>query len=56
MQCAGNVKYLELDDIGHFSIVLGLSDSFFAEDAIQSSIEIFLQSLSQQTGNGQKKG
>lgn len=49
-ECAGNVKYFELDDIGHFSIVLGLSDSFLAEDAIQSSIEIFLQSLSQQSG------
>jgi acetyl esterase/lipase len=55
-ECAGNVKYVELDDIGHFSIVLGLSDSFLAKNAIQSSIEIFLQSLSQQTGNGQKKG
>ena len=43
--CAGDVKYFELDDIGHFSIVLGLSDSFFAEDAIQSSLEKFLQSL-----------
>lgn len=49
-ECAGNVKYFELDDIGHFSIVFGLSDSFLAEDAIQSSIEIFLQSLSQQSG------
>ena len=49
-ECAGNVKYVELDDIGHFSIVLGLSDSFLAEDAIQSSIEIFLQSLSQRSG------
>jgi dipeptidyl aminopeptidase/acylaminoacyl peptidase len=50
-ECAGNVKYVELDDIGHFSIVLGLSDSFLAEDAIQSPIEIFLQSLSQQSGS-----
>ena len=49
-ECAGNVKYVELDDIGHFSIVLGLSDSFLAKNAIQSSIEIFLQSLSQQSG------
>ena len=49
-ECDGNVKYFELDDIGHFSIVLGLSDSFLAKDAIQSSIEIFLQSLSQQSG------
>lgn len=48
--CAGNVKYFEPDDIGHFSIVLGLSDSFLAEDALQSSIEIFLQSLSQRSG------
>jgi acetyl esterase/lipase len=54
--CAGNATYIEVERIGHFSIVLGLSDSFFAEDAIQSSIEVFLQSLSQQTGNGQKKG
>jgi acetyl esterase/lipase len=49
-ECAGNVKYVELDDIGHFSIVLGLSDSFLAKNAIQSSIELFLQSLSQQSG------
>lgn len=49
-ECAGNVKYFEPDDIGHFSIVLGLSDSFLAEDSIQSSIEIFLQSLSQRSG------
>jgi hypothetical protein len=56
MSVLGMSTYVELDDIGHFSIVLGLSDSFLAEDAIQSSIEIFLQSLSQQTGNGQKKG
>ena len=49
-ECAGNVKYLELDDIGHFSIVLGLSDSFLSKNAIQLSIEIFLQSLSQQSG------
>ena len=49
-ECDGNVKYFELDDIGHFSIVLGLSNSFFAKDAIQSSIETFLQSLSQQSG------
>ncbi len=48
--CAGNVKYVELDDIGHYSILLGLSNSFLADDAIQSSIEIFLQSLSQQSG------
>lgn len=44
-ECAGNVKYFELENIGHFSIVLGLSDSFFAEHAIQSSLEQFLQSL-----------
>ena len=49
-ECAGNVKYVELDDIGHFSIVLGLSDSFLAKNAIQSSIELFLQSLSQRSG------
>ncbi len=49
-ECAGNVKYVELDDVGHFSILLGLSNSFLAEDAIQSSIEIFLQSLSRQSG------
>lgn len=49
-ECAGNVKYVELDDMGHFSIVLGLSDSFFAEDAIQSSIELFLQSLARPSG------
>ena len=48
--CGGNVKYIELDDIGHFSILLGLSDSFLAEDVILSSIEVFLQSLSQQPG------
>jgi len=49
-ECAGDVKYVELDDIGHFSILLGLSNSFLAEDAIQSSIEIFLRSLSRQSG------
>ena len=49
-ECDGNVKYFELDDMGHFSIMLGLSDSFFAKDAIQSSIEIFLQRLSQNSG------
>ena len=49
-ECAGNVKYLELEDMGHFSIVLGLSDSFLAEFEIQSSIEKFLQTLSQQSG------
>ena len=49
-ECAGNVKYIELDDIGHFSILLGLSNSFLAEDSIQSAIEIFLQSLSQPSG------
>jgi len=47
-ECGGEVKYVELDDIGHFSIVLGLSDSFLANDAIQSSIDTFLQSLSNQ--------
>ena len=45
-ECAGNVEYIELDNIGHYSILLGLSNSFLAEDSIQSSIEIFLQSLS----------
>ncbi len=49
-ECAGNVEYVELDDIGHYSILLGLSNSFLAEDSIQSSIEIFLHSLSQQSG------
>jgi acetyl esterase/lipase len=49
-ECAGEVQYVELDDIGHFSIVLGLSDSFLAQDAIQSSIDTFLQSLSEHSG------
>ena len=49
-ECEGSVRYLELDDMGHFSIVLGLSDSFLAEEAIQSSIDKFLQSLSAQSG------
>jgi dipeptidyl aminopeptidase/acylaminoacyl peptidase len=49
-KCAGKVQYVELDDIGHFSIVLGLSDSFLAKDAIQTSIDTFLQSLSEQSG------
>ena len=44
--CAGDVTYVELDDIGHYSILLGLSDSFLAEDAIQSPIDVFLQTLS----------
>lgn len=46
--CDGNVTYVELDDTGHFSILLGLSNSFLTEDAVQSPIEIFLQSLSRQ--------
>lgn len=45
--CAGNATYVELDDIGHFSIVLGLSDSFLAEDAVQLTIDMFLQSFAQ---------
>lgn len=49
-ECAGNVKYVELDDIGHFFILLGLTDSFLADNTIQSSIEEFLQSLSRQSG------
>jgi pimeloyl-ACP methyl ester carboxylesterase len=49
-ECAGSVKYVELDDVGHFSIVLGLSDSFLAEDAILTPIDLFLKSLSQQSG------
>ena len=49
-KCAGKVQYVELDDIGHYSIVLGLSDSFLAKDAIQTSIDTFLQSLSEQSG------
>jgi acetyl esterase/lipase len=49
-ECAGNVKYVELDDIGHFSILLGLSDSFLEDNTIQLSIEEFLQSLSRQSG------
>lgn len=48
--CAGDVKYVELEDIGHVSILLGLSDSFLAKAAIQSPIDIFLQSLSRQSG------
>jgi alpha-beta hydrolase superfamily lysophospholipase len=48
--CAGEVQYVELDDIGHYSIVLGLSDSFLARDAIQSSIDMFLRSLSEHSG------
>lgn len=48
-ECAGNADYVELDDIGHFFIVLGLSDSFLANDLIQSSIDLYLQSLSQQS-------
>jgi acetyl esterase/lipase len=49
--CEGDVDYVELDDTGHFSIVLGLSDSaLLADEAIQTTIDAFLQSLSQQTG------
>jgi acetyl esterase/lipase len=48
--CAGNVTYVELDDIGHYSILLGLSDSFLAKDAIQSPIDVFLQTLTYPPG------
>jgi len=48
--CTGNVNYIELDHTGHFSILLGLSDSFLAKETVQSSIDRFLQSLSQQSG------
>ena len=50
-ECGGTVKYVELDDMGHFTILLGLSDSFLADNIIQSSIEEFLQSLSQRPGS-----
>ena len=49
-ECAGDVTYVELDNIGHYSILLGLSNSFLADDAIQASIDVFLQSLSGQSG------
>lgn len=46
--CGGSVDYLELEDTGHFTIVLGLSDSFLARSAILSPLETFLQTLSRQ--------
>ena len=46
--CGGSVEYIELEDTGHIAIVLGLSDSFLARNAILSPIENFLQDLSQQ--------
>jgi acetyl esterase/lipase len=49
-ECSGNVNYIELDNTGHFSILLGLSESFLAKEAIQSSIDTFLQSLSGHSG------
>ena len=48
-ECSGNAHYVELDDIGHYRIVLGLSASFLSNDLIQSSIDVYLQSLSQQS-------
>ena len=46
--CGGSVDYHELADTGHFTIVLGLSDSFLAKSAIVSPLETFLQSVTSQ--------
>ena len=46
-ECAGKAHYVELENIGHYTIVLGLSDSFLSNDSIQSFIDLYLQSLSQ---------
>jgi acetyl esterase/lipase len=46
--CGGSVDYFELEDTGHFTIVLGLSGSFLAKSAILSPLEMFLQTLSRQ--------
>ena len=48
-RCGGKVEYLELAETGHFSIVLGLSDSFLKNNTILGQIDDFLESLSVQT-------
>lgn len=48
-KCGGVVEYKELAEIGHFSIILGLSDSFFKNKAILASIDNFLKNISAQT-------
>ncbi len=42
------VKYIELAETGHFSIVLGLSNSFLGDEDILSTIETFLQNITDQ--------
>lgn len=46
--CGGSVDYRELADTGHFTIVLGLSDSFLAKNSIRSPLDNFLQSITSQ--------
>ena len=48
-KCGGLVEYLELAEMGHFSIILGLSDSFLKNNTILVQIDDFLKSLSSQT-------
>ncbi|THB72724.1 MAG: alpha/beta hydrolase [Desulfobulbaceae bacterium] len=46
-ECGGDVNYFELDDIGHFAIVLGLADAFVGDEMIREPIERFLEALDQ---------
>ena len=46
--CGGNVEYIELVEVGHMSIVLGLSNTFLGNKAILSPINIFLKTISHQ--------
>lgn len=47
--CGGRVEYLELPETGHYTIILGLSDSFLKNNAILAPITAFLENLSAQT-------
>jgi acetyl esterase/lipase len=46
--CGGTVQYYELEKTGHFTIVLGLSDSFLRKQALFIPLDAFLEQLSQQ--------
>lgn len=45
--CGGDVRYLELDEVGHFAIVRGLADLVPEDAAIREPIERFLETLDQ---------
>ena len=47
-ECGGSVEYIEIAEMGHFSIVLGLSNSFLGEEEVLLPIETFLQTITDQ--------